>query len=168
MQAHVEHVRVADEHVGRLGLDGLALGRRRVAVIDGGGQKRVGQGGVQFLEGLELVLLQGLQREQIQGVALGSRPGAPPGPADYKSGSCRWPWAWPPAGFSPPGCAPGPPPDGSRAGESPSAPTPPPPAATVPIARGILHRLLRQITIMAENIPVLGRVFQGLMKSFSI
>ena len=34
-QPHVQHVRVADEHVGRLGLDGLALGRRRVAVIDG-------------------------------------------------------------------------------------------------------------------------------------
>ena len=71
-ETHVEHVRVADDHVGRLGLDALALGRRRVAVIDGRGQKREGEGGVQLLEGLELVLLQRLQGEQIQGVALGS------------------------------------------------------------------------------------------------
>ena len=56
---------------GGLRLDGLALGRRRVAVIDGRGEKREGEGGVQLLEGLELVLLQRLQGKQIQGVALG-------------------------------------------------------------------------------------------------
>ena len=34
-QPHMEHVRVGDKHVGRVRLDGLALGRRRVAVING-------------------------------------------------------------------------------------------------------------------------------------
>ena len=53
---------------------GLALmawrwARRGVAVVDGRGQERGGQGGVQFLQGLELVLLQGLQGEKIEGVA---------------------------------------------------------------------------------------------------
>ena len=44
-QAHMQHVRVADQHVGRLGLDGLALARRGVAVIDGGpaGKGRAGR-----------------------------------------------------------------------------------------------------------------------------
>ena len=68
-QAHMQHVRVADQHVGRLGLDGLALARRGVAVVNRGPQKWGGQGGVQFLQGLELVLLQGFQREKIEGVA---------------------------------------------------------------------------------------------------
>ncbi len=70
-QAHMQHVRVADQHVGRLGLDGLALARRGVAVINRGPQKWGGQGGVQFLQGLELVLLQlqRLQGEEIEGVA---------------------------------------------------------------------------------------------------
>ena len=117
---------------GGLRLDGLALGRRRVAVIDGRGQGRGGEGRVQLLEGLELVLLQRLQGKEIQGMAPGFLSGETPTPADYKSGSCRWPWAWPPAGSSPPGWPPGPPPGGSRAGESPGAPKPPPPPATTP------------------------------------
>ena len=70
-EPHVQHVRVADEDVGRPGPEGLALGRRRVAVVDGGVEKRGGQGGVQLLQGLELVLLQGLQGEEIEGVAPG-------------------------------------------------------------------------------------------------
>ncbi len=68
-QPHMQHVRVADQHVGRLGLDRLALARRGVAVVNRGPQERGGQGGVQFLQGLELVLLQGLQGEEIKGVA---------------------------------------------------------------------------------------------------
>ena len=68
-QTHMQHVRVADEHLGRTGLDGLALGRRGVAVIDGRPQERGGQGGVQFLEGLELILFQGLQGKKVQGMA---------------------------------------------------------------------------------------------------
>ena len=56
----VQHVRVADEDVGRFGFQDLALGRGRVAVIDGCGEERGGQGRVQFPECFELVLFQGL------------------------------------------------------------------------------------------------------------
>jgi len=70
-QPHVEHVRVGDEHMRRVRLDGLARRRRRVAVINGRGQGRGGQGRVQLLEGFQLVLLQGLQGKQVQGVAPG-------------------------------------------------------------------------------------------------
>lgn len=64
----MQHVRIADQHVGRLRFDGLALAGRGVAVVNGGPEEWGGQGGVEFFQGLELVLLQRLQREEIKGV----------------------------------------------------------------------------------------------------
>ena len=74
---HVKHVRRGDQHVGRRRADLPAPGRRRVAVVDlHGGQMtqqafRRRQRGDVFLEPLPLILLQRLQRKEIEGPSLG-------------------------------------------------------------------------------------------------
>ncbi len=70
-KSQVQHVGVADEHVGGPGLEGLAGRRGSVAVINGRGQERGGEGGVQFPQGLELVLFQGLKGKKVKGPGLG-------------------------------------------------------------------------------------------------
>ncbi len=69
-QPQVQHVRVADEDLGVLRLEGLALRGWRVPVVDGRPNERGGQGPVQLPQGLELVLLQGLQGEEVERVPL--------------------------------------------------------------------------------------------------
>ena len=153
---HVEHVRVSDEHVRRVRLDGLARRRRRVAVINGGRQGRGGQGRVQLLEGFQLVLLQGLQGKEIQGVAPGFgqerfqyrqiinqrlAAGGGSGHQQVLAGANGG------QGLALVRVEPG----------NPQALQGPQHHRRQPrIPHGILHRLLRQIMIMTENIPVFG------------
>ena len=147
---------------GGLRLDGLALGRRRVAVIDGGGEKREGQGGVQLLEGLELVLLQRLQGKEIQGVA----PGFGQERFQYRQIINQRLAAGRGRGHQQ--VLPGP--DG-RQGLPLVGVEPGNPQALQGlqhrrrqplVPHGILHRLLRQIMIMPENIPVSRRFLSGI------
>ena len=67
----MEHVRVGDDHVGRGGADAAAGVVRGVAVVDFGGDAgRAGERG-QVAEGAELVLLQRLDGEEVEGAGLG-------------------------------------------------------------------------------------------------
>ena len=157
---HVEHVRVGDEHMRRVRLDGLALRRRRVAVINGRGQGRGGQGRVQLLEGLQLVLLQGLQGKQIQGVAPGFgqerfqyRQIIDQRLAAGRGGGHQQVLPRPDGGQGLPlvGVEPGNPQTLQGRQHHRRQPR---------IPHRVLHRLLRQIMIMTENIPVFSGFFQ--------
>ena len=70
----MDHLRVGHDDVGRVGADLLAEVGRGVAVVDGGRGTTVvvhGQQPGQLVEGLELVLGQGLEGKEIERLGLG-------------------------------------------------------------------------------------------------
>ena len=72
-QPQVKHIRVGDEDVGRLRANLLAPRRRGVAVVDSGpdlGPASLDQASGQLLQTPQLVLLQGLQGEDEEGLGL--------------------------------------------------------------------------------------------------
>ena len=70
-QRQVEHVRVADQDLGRILTDSLSFGRRRVPVVDGGPDRFLrSEAADPVLDHLVLVLFQGLERKQVQGLGV--------------------------------------------------------------------------------------------------
>ena len=122
-QGQVQHLGIADEHRGRVAADLAPEMVAGVAVVEGGrGPGLFGPAGDQALQPGQLVLGQGLEREKIEGGPRCHADGVP-APAGCRSGSCRWPWAWPPPRNARRGCGPWPGPGGckGRSGRVPPA-----------------------------------------------